>query len=52
MFESGNYERFLLFARCECEKMPELIENLATDELFGTLFTRPEFQKLRRDFEN
>ena len=51
LYEAGDYARFLELARRECEAMPELIENLAEDEHFGTLFTRPEFQKLRRDFE-
>jgi tetratricopeptide (TPR) repeat protein len=51
LYEARDYERFLQLARRECEAMPEQIKNLVEDEHFGTLFTRPEFQNLLRDFE-
>jgi len=51
LYEAHDYDRFLAFARRECQEMPELIEILVEDELFGSLFTKPEFKRLQKEFE-
>jgi len=50
LFEARAFDRFLALARRECQKMPQLIGILAKDEQFGTLFSRPDFQRLRQEF--
>jgi tetratricopeptide (TPR) repeat protein len=46
LYDAGDCDRLLAFARRECQAMPELIQSLQDDEQFSTLFSRPEFRKL------
>jgi tetratricopeptide (TPR) repeat protein len=52
LFFARDYLRFLEFAKQESETDPDMIEHFLKDEHFSTLFTRPEFQQLRRDCED